>query len=70
MKTIRVTIRFGERDKRKRIRSVRFLREHDMAWKRFNLVPRAFPFFVGVIPLPPTKKGKALGTRLEEIVAV
>ena len=33
MKTVRVTIRFGERDKRKRIRSVRFLREHDMAWK-------------------------------------
>ena len=30
-----------------------------------NLVPRAFPFFVGAVPTTPTKKGKALGTRLE-----
>ena len=37
MKRIRVTIRFCERNKRKRIRSVRFLREHDMALKRLWL---------------------------------
>ena len=34
-----------------------------------NLVPRAFPFFVGAVgKTAPTKKGKALGTRLVDYI--